>query len=251
MATKHTLQQGTYPPLQYSINNNINISIIWFGFYVIPTCVDHIIKLKIIKRKQSVRKLSHTALAQQFIARSVATIATFLLLSSTASAFTDIEGKKVELEKQLGGGKWSIVEIWASDCHACRQHMPSMVKFDGKLDNARIVGITLDGQEGIDDAKAMIKEYGMKFTNVVSNPIEVNAWMLKNVGEPLIGTPTMMIFDAEGKLAAAQPGPVKVESLETFIKENAKVETTDTTSTDKKSTETEATDEEVVVTEKL
>jgi len=172
-----------------------------------------------------VRQLSpNTFSTKQFFVQSIATIAAFLLLSSTALAFTDLDGKKVELEKQLGKGKWSIVEIWASDCGACRAHMPSMVKFDGKLDNARILGITIDGQEGIGDAKKMIKEYKMKFQNVVSNPIEVNAWMQKNVGEPLVGTPTFMIFDEKGKLAAAQPGPVKTESLETFIKENTKKE---------------------------
>lgn len=137
-------------------------------------------------------------------------------------AFTDLDGEKVEFEKQLGKGKWSIVELWASDCHACRQHMPSMVKFDGKLENARIIGVTLDGQDGIPDANAFIKEYGVKFPTIVSNPIEVNAWMMENVGEPLIGTPTFMLFDDKGKLVAAQPGLVSTESLETFIKENSK-----------------------------
>jgi len=144
-----------------------------------------------------------------------------LLLSTSASAFTDLKGKKIEIEKQLGDKKWSIVEIWASDCHACRQHMPSMVKFDGKLKNARIVGITLDGQEGITDANTFVKEFGIKFKNIVSNPIEVNAWMQKTVGEGLIGTPTFILFNPEGKLVAAQPGPVSTNSLETFIKENS------------------------------
>ena len=146
---------------------------------------------------------------------------TALLLSTSASAFTDLKGEKIAMEKQLGNGKWSIVEIWGSDCHACREHMPSMVKFDGKLKNARIIGITLDGQEGIDDAKAFVKEYGIKFKNIVSNPIEVNAWMQKTVGEGLIGTPTFILFDAKGKLVAAQPGKVSTDSLETFIKENS------------------------------
>ncbi|HIO93354.1 MAG TPA: TlpA family protein disulfide reductase [Leucothrix mucor] len=162
-----------------------------------------------------------TLSAKHFFAQSLIATTAFLLLNSAALAFTDIKGKKVELEKQLGGGKWSIVEIWASDCHACRLHMPSMVKFDGKLENARIIGVTLDGQEGIEDSKSFIKKFDMKFKNIISNPIEVNAWMQKNVGESLIGTPTFMIFDPEGKLAAAQPGPVATDSLETFIKENS------------------------------
>jgi len=172
-----------------------------------------------------VRQLSpNKFLTKQFFTKTIATVTTLLLLSSTAMAFTEMDGKKVALEKQLGGGKWSIVEIWASDCGVCRTHMPSMVKLDDKLDNARIVGITLDGQKGVENAQAMIKEYNMKFKNIVSNPIEVNAWMLENIGEPLIGTPTFIIFDEKGKLVAAQPGPVKTESLETFIKENSQQE---------------------------
>jgi hypothetical protein len=99
--------------------------------------------------------------------------------------------------------------------------MPSMVKFDGKLKNARIVGITLDGQEGIANANAFIKQFDIKFKNLVSNPIEVNAWMMETVGEGLIGTPTFILFNPKGKLVAAQPGPVSPKSLETFIKENS------------------------------
>jgi thiol-disulfide isomerase/thioredoxin len=156
-----------------------------------------------------------------FLALFSATLSAFLLLSTSAFAFTDLKGEKLEIEKQLGGGKWSIVELWASDCHACRQHMPSMVKLHGKLKNARIVGVTLDGQEGIDDANEFIKEFGIKFKNIVSNPIEMNAWMQKNVGEGLMGTPTFILLDPKGKVVAAQPGMVSTDSLETFINENS------------------------------
>jgi thiol-disulfide isomerase/thioredoxin len=162
----------------------------------------------------------------QFLRQFIATIAIFIFLSTSASAFTDLKGKKVEIEKQLGDGKWSIVELWGSDCQACRQHMPSMVEFDGKLKdklkNARIVGITLDGQEGIANAKSFIKDFDIKFKTIVSNPIEVNAWMQEVVGEGLIGTPTFILFDPKGKVVAAQPGMVPIASLETFIKENSK-----------------------------
>jgi thioredoxin-related protein len=49
----------------------------------------------------------------------------------------------------------------------------------------------------------------------------MNAWMMENVGEGLIGTPTFIIFNPEGKLVAAQPGIISTDSLETFIKENS------------------------------
>ena len=163
----------------------------------------------------------NTFSALRFLTQGFATVSAFLLFSTSALAFTDLKGEKIEMEQQLGGGKWSIVEIWGSDCQVCRQHMPSMVKFDGKLKNTRIVGITLDGQEGIANANSFIKQFDIKFKNVVSNPIEVNAWMMETVGEGLIGTPTFILFNPKGKLVAAQPGPVPPKSLETFIKENS------------------------------
>jgi thiol-disulfide isomerase/thioredoxin len=157
----------------------------------------------------------------RFLVQFITAITTFLLLSSSSFAFTDLKGNALNIEKHLGGGKWSIVELWASDCHACRQHMPSMVKFDGKLKNARILGVALDGQAGLNNANAFVKEFGVKFKNIVSNPIEMNAWMMENVGEGLVGTPTFILFDPKGKLVAAQPGMIATKSLETFIKENS------------------------------
>ena len=145
-----------------------------------------------------------------------------ILLSSSAFAFTDLEGKPDSINNHIGKDKWTIVEVWSSDCAACRMHMPEMVEFDGKLKNARILGITLDGQAGIDDAEDFLAEYDVKFPTIVTNSIEMNIWMEQNIGESLRGTPTFILFDSEGKLVAAQPGIVAVTSLEKFITENSK-----------------------------
>jgi len=144
-----------------------------------------------------------------------------LIIGSNAFAFTDLNGKEDSVNNHIGKDKWTIVEIWESTCSACRSHMPEMVEFDGKLKNARILGITLDGQRGIEDAEDFIAEYDMKFTNLVSNYIEMNIWMEQSIGESLQGTPTFILFDPEGKLVAAQPGIVAISSLEKFITQNS------------------------------
>jgi len=146
-----------------------------------------------------------------------------MMLSTSASAFTDIEGKPDTINNHIGKGKWTILEVWASDCHACRMHMPEMVEFDGKLDNARILGVTLDGQAGIPDAKKFLKEFGVEFNTIVSNAVEMNIWMQQSLGESLRGTPSFILFDPEGMLVAAQPGIVAVSSLEKFIMSNSTV----------------------------
>jgi len=146
-----------------------------------------------------------------------------MLLSTSAQAFTNLDGKTDSINNHIGKDKWTIVEVWASDCPACRMHMPEMVEFDGKLKNARILGVTLDGQKGIDDAEDFLAEFDVQFPTIVTNPIEMNIWMEQNIGESLRGTPTFILFDPEGKLVAAQPGIVAVTSLEKFIMDNSKV----------------------------
>lgn len=168
-----------------------------------------------------------------FIANAIVTRVTkkFLLLSflllgmfasQSASAFTNMDGKKDEINNHIGKDKWTIVEVWESNCAACRMHMPEMVKFDGKLKNARLLGVSLDGQKGADAAKDFIMEYDIKFPTLLTNYVEMNIWMQQSIGESLVGTPTFILFDPEGKLVAAQPGIVSIESLETFISENSK-----------------------------
>jgi len=147
-----------------------------------------------------------------------------LLISGQAFAFTDLDGKQDSIMNHIGKDKWTIVEVWESSCPACRAHMPDMVKFDGKLKNARILGITLDGQQGIDDAEDFLAEFDVKFPNLVTNYVEMNVWMQQHIGESLVGTPTFILFDPKGDLVAAQPGIVSTTSLEKFIRQNSKPE---------------------------
>lgn len=165
--------------------------------------------------------MKHQVLANKIINSFILALA-FLLLSSTASAFSKItDGQIDDIKNHIGNGKWTILEVWASDCPQCRVHMPEMVKFDGKLKNARMLGISLDGRRGIEDAKSFVSEFKIKFPTIISNPIEMNVWMQQNLGESLIGTPTFILFDPEGKLVAAQPGIVAISSLEKFIIQNS------------------------------
>jgi len=179
--------------------------------------------------------VKHQVLANKIINSFILALA-FLLLSSTASAFSKItDGQIDDIKNHIGNGKWTILEVWASDCPQCRVHMPEMVKFDGKLKNARMLGISLDGRRGIEDAKSFVSEFKIKFPTIISNPIEMNVWMQQNLGESLIGTPTFILFDSEGKLVAAQPGIVAISSLEKFIIQNSdpekEVNVVDTTDT--------------------
>lgn len=142
------------------------------------------------------------------------------LLSSSAWGFTDLSGTPTSLSAHIGNGKWTVVEVWKSDCGACRQHMPSFVAFDGKLDNTRLLGISLDGLMSA-DAQAMIDEFEIPFPTLLSDYAEVNAWLEETTEESLIGTPTFLIFNPQGEVLAAQAGIVSTAALEKFILANS------------------------------
>ena len=144
---------------------------------------------------------------------------------SNVFAFSDMNGKKDSINNHIGKDKWTIVEIWESNCVACRTHMPEMVEFDGKLKNARLLGVSLDGLRGIEEAEDFISEYDVKFPTILTNYVEMNIWMERSIGESLRGTPTFILFDPKGRLVAAQPGIVSIASLETFITENSTEDT--------------------------
>jgi len=148
-------------------------------------------------------------------------IITAVALSTAAHAFTNLDSEKTTIEDEVGKDKWTVVEVWASHCGACLSHMPEMVKFDGTMKDVRILGISTDGQAGKQEAKDVIKKFDVSFRNILSNSIEVNAWMELNAGERFRGTPTFMIFNPKGVLTAVQPGVLKTSSLKKYILDNS------------------------------
>lgn len=171
------------------------------------------------------RKLSvkQNTLANKNVINLIKTgLLALIFISSSVFAFTDLEGNNDSISKYIGKDKWTIVEIWETNCPACRMHMPSMVKFDGKLDNTRILGVSLDTKNGIEAVEDFIDEFEIKFPTIITNYIEMNIWMEKSIGESLVGTPTFILFDPSGKIVAAQPGMLSTESIEKFILQNSK-----------------------------
>lgn len=142
---------------------------------------------------------------------------TLLAFSNMAMAFTNTDGKNTSINDYIGKGKFTILEVWATDCHICREHMPDMVKFDGKLKNTQLIGVSIDGQAATDEIDDFIMQYNMKFTNLISNPVEMNIWMQQNTPSSFIGTPFFMMFDPKGALFAMQGGAVGVDQMENLI----------------------------------
>lgn len=132
----------------------------------------------------------------------------------------DFDGKALRLGELVGGGKWTVVAVWASDCPICRAELPQMDFFHSahKDKDARVVGLSIDGYAGRRAALKFIDDVGLEFPNYF-----VDVMDLFQIGAgQFIGTPTFYIFSPDGKPVGHQTGPLTQEQAEAFIARKSK-----------------------------
>ena len=139
-----------------------------------------------------------------------------VLFSSSTFAMTDIRGKTADLTEYIGKGQWLIVEAWHSECGVCMSNMPKMVQSIGTYPNAKVIGVSLDGNKN--KAKTVIDKFRINFPTFVSNISEFDKYIRKISNKKLKGAPTYLIFTPQGKLAAMQSGNITPEEIRSYIK---------------------------------
>ena len=144
-----------------------------------------------------------------------AVLLTSLFLSSPLVAKNETKGKLANISNQIGKGKWTIIEAWHSKCKICMTSMPSMVKSIGTYPNAKVLGISLDGNKKI--AQSVIRKYRINFPTTYSSVGEFGKYVQKVARKKLTGVPTYMIFTPKGKLVAYQSGKITPQQLKAFI----------------------------------
>lgn len=133
-----------------------------------------------------------------------------------------IDGKFTTLSQHFEEGKWTLVMLWTTNCGVCIREYPIMSKFhDNHKDiDAKVIGVSLDGYSQLDSITNHIDEMPMSFDNLIGELTVVAFNYEAFTEESLLGTPTYMMFNPQGQLVGHNPGPVKLETLENFIKDN-------------------------------
>lgn len=100
-----------------------------------------------------------------------------LLVFSTFSvnaeiALQNMQGKPEKLADYTGKGQWTVVILWASDCHVCNAEAEQYIQFHEahKSKDAQILGLSLDGQEKLDAAKDFMKRHDVTYPSLIGEP---------------------------------------------------------------------------------
>lgn len=113
-------------------------------------------------------------------------------------------------------GKVILLNLWATWCAPCREEMPSLNRLQEALggDKFEVVALSLDRQ-GADASKKFLDEVKATALNLYVDSTAKQGTMLK-----LVGMPTTILIDAEGREVGRLAGPAAWDSDEakTLIK---------------------------------
>ena len=166
-----------------------------------------------------------TLITRQLLVLMLA-VGVFSSFAQADDALRDMQGNITTLEQQKEDGKWTVVMIWASNCHVCNAESSQYSEFHtAHADkDAKIIGMSLDGEEGKAAAEEFIERNGVIFPNLIGDIPTVATWYQMQTGEAFRGTPTFVVFGPDGEIRAAQPGAVAPTVVEKFMAEEKKVD---------------------------
>lgn len=151
-------------------------------------------------------------------------IALMFMVTATQTAYsavglTDLEGNRVHFSDYVPAEKWLVVMIWSWSCPICAQEMAGQAQLHDRHQGGRlnVLGISMDGAEGIMEAWAFAEEHGARFPNLIGEGSDVAQFFHEQTGQSLQGTPTFLVYAPGGRLKAVQAGAVPPEGIEAFI----------------------------------
>ena len=134
-----------------------------------------------------------------------------------------IGGKAYSISDEIGQGQWVLLMFWATDCSICRQQEPMISSFheNHSGNDARVIGISIDGLEKTEEVRRFLDSHELSYPNYIGNLALIGLNYQALTEEAFRGTPTYLLFSPQGELLGVNPGPMRLEALEGFIKRYA------------------------------
>lgn len=108
-------------------------------------------------------------------------------------------------------GRPVLLNFWASWCPPCRHEMPDLVAFAKAHPKLDVVGLAVTDVPS--DSRSFAKKVGATF------PLGIDRSGSAASDFGVVGLPTTVIIDPQGRVAATVAGPLRGNELEGFAKE--------------------------------
>lgn len=107
-------------------------------------------------------------------------------------------------------GKVVLLNVWATWCAPCREEMPGLDRLQATLgsDKFQVVALAVD-KSGLDGAKKFLADIKTEKLEAFADPTAKEGTRLR-----VIGMPTTILIDAEGREIGRLIGPAHWDSLE-------------------------------------
>jgi len=142
---------------------------------------------------------------------------------ASSATFRDFDGQAGSIDDYTGDGRWLIVMIWRHDCHVCNMEVEAYAHFhlERYQDDAHVLGLSIDGEAKKAAAIDFLERHDVPFPSLIGELRDVALHYQALAGSPFFGTPSILLYDPEGTLRAAQAGAVPVSAIEAFIAQPA------------------------------
>ena len=121
-----------------------------------------------------------------------------------------VNGSGAEVSLASFRGKIVLLNVWATWCAPCREEMPALDKLQAALgsDKFQVVALAVD-KSGIEGAKKFLADIKAERLEPYADPTAKEGTRLK-----VIGMPTTILIDAEGREIGRLIGPAHWDSPE-------------------------------------
>ncbi|MEJ2178807.1 MAG: TlpA disulfide reductase family protein [Gammaproteobacteria bacterium] len=141
-----------------------------------------------------------------------------------SSIFRNLKSEQPEsIEDHHVDGKWLVVMLWSSDCIICNKEAHEYVDFHlrHREQDAIVLGISIDGQDRIQDAQDFVRKHNVAFQNLLAEWDSFTEYYEQLTQSRWIGTPSFLIFGPDGELEAKQTGAVPPNIIEMFLQQHS------------------------------
>lgn len=130
-----------------------------------------------------------------------------------------MDGARANLNDFIGGERWTLVQLWTTDCIPCERQKPMLETFhrDRVERDARVIGVALDGPAAMAEIEAIVARHNSSYTTLVAFDDVFDEQFAALTGKPFRATPTYLLYTPDGAYAGAHVGPIDLDRVERII----------------------------------